>query len=68
MRGDFLPQLRDALGGSIFVESLSDPFNALLFERFWDIKIRFSNAQIDRVFHLPGEIKDSPDPGGFDFH
>jgi len=46
MGGDLVPQLRDALRGSIFVEPLSDPCDAFLFKRFRDIKIGFADAQM----------------------
>jgi hypothetical protein len=54
MGGNLLSQFWDALRRSIFVEPSSNPFDTFLFERFRDIKIGFSNAQIDRIFHLSG--------------
>jgi hypothetical protein len=66
MGSNLFPQLRDPLGGSIFVEPLFDPGNAFFFERFRDIEIGFADAQIDGIFHLTCQIEDSPHSGGLD--
>ncbi len=68
MGGNLLPQFGDPLCRSVFVEPLSDPFDPFGFKRFWNIKIGLPDAQIDGIFHLSGQVKDSSNPRGFDLH
>ena len=60
-----LSQFRDSGRWSVAVFTGFNRFDRSFFHCWRDIKIRLSQRQIDRIFHLQAEFKKTTDSGAF---